>query len=213
MFRNRFVIARGMALALLALLVTAGVSHAQPAGPQGMGWISGGSQGSSYGGGGYGGASYAAPSYYSAPGAYYAPAAGTPVGTGYQSFYYAPQQAGTTGYQSFYPPQPGSDSFGTLANRNRNVRVNVTLPANAQISFDGTNAGQATGTFRQFTSPPIAAGQDYAYDVKVSWMQDGKEMTQTRHVVVHSGDVINLTFGPAASNQAAADTNANRNNQ
>jgi hypothetical protein len=75
--------------ALVGLLVSAGPSQAQPAGPQGNGWISGGSNG--FRSGGYGGGSYSGGSYYSAPN-YYNGSATENTGNGYQSFYPAANQ-------------------------------------------------------------------------------------------------------------------------
>lgn len=172
MFGNCSFTAKAMPLALLGLLVSAGWSLGQPAGAQGTGWISGGSQ-LSPSGGSYRGPSYATPSYYSAPPTYYAPPTA------------APSAPTTTGYQSFYPPQPDS--------RNRAVLLNVSVPANAQLWIEGEKMA-LTGTLRRFVSPPIVAGSDYTYDIKATWTQDGKEMTQNRHFTVHAGDVINLTL-------------------
>jgi uncharacterized protein (TIGR03000 family) len=180
MFGRWFLAAKVMPLTMLGLLVCAGGSYAQPAGPQGMGWMSGGYQVSPYRGG-YGGASYSRPSYY-APPTYYAPPQATPSST-------------ATSYQSFYPPEPGDFNASTGASRDRAVRLNLSVPANAQIWIEDVKTDR-TGTFRQFASPPIAPGQDYTYDIKVVWTQDGKEVTQARHLTVHAGDVINLTFNP-----------------
>jgi len=59
--------------------------------------------------------------------------------------------------------------------------------------IEGSPTGPG-GTRRQFVSPPIKPGHDYTYDVQVSWLQEGREVTQKRHITVHAGDVINLTF-------------------
>jgi uncharacterized protein (TIGR03000 family) len=170
-----------MVLTLMGLLLTAGWSYAQPAGAQGMGWIGGGSQVPTYSSsvGSY----YSAPSYY-APPVYYAPPAAAPT---------------ATGYQSFYPPEPGNFGLGSGAARNRAVLVNVSVPANAQIWFGDVKTDR-TGLLRQFVSPPIIPGRDYTYDVKVVLTEGGKEVTHSRHITVHAGDVINLTFSPSARN-------------
>jgi uncharacterized protein (TIGR03000 family) len=142
-------------------------------------WSGGGrsSSGPSYRGG-YGNFATPAPSYYTAPGS-------LPSGP-------------MTGYQAFYPPQGGYlyGSYGTSAaatalDVNRAVWLNVSVPANAEIWFDGAKTAQR-GAFRQFITPPLAPGQDYAYDVKVRWPEDGREVT--RRLTVHAGDVVNLVF-------------------
>jgi uncharacterized protein (TIGR03000 family) len=178
MFSRRSGTASVMLLAMMGLLLMAGWGHAQPAGPQGTGWISGGSQVSPSGS--YGGSSYAPPSYYTPP-TYYAPPAA------------APSTPAATGYQSFYPSEAGAFGSASGAARNRPVSVNVTVPADAQIWFGDVKTDR-TGTFRQFVSPPVAPGREYTYDVKATWTQNGKEVTQTRNVTVHAGDVINLSF-------------------
>jgi uncharacterized protein (TIGR03000 family) len=75
--------------------------------------------------------------------------------------------------------------------------VNLRVPNDAKIWFDGNPTNQ-TGTIRSFESPPLAAGPEYAYQVRIQWEQDGKDATETRQINVHAGDVINLTLGSPA---------------
>jgi uncharacterized protein (TIGR03000 family) len=82
------------------------------------------------------------------------------------------------------------------------VTVNVSVPADAEIWFDGNKTRQ-TGPARSFVSPPITPGHDYAYVLKARWLENGKEVTQTRRVIVHAGDVINLWI-PADQPQSAS---------
>jgi uncharacterized protein (TIGR03000 family) len=51
---------------------------------------------------------------------------------------------------------------------------------------------------RSFESPPVLARRDFVYDIRIQWNQNGKDITQTRRVNVHAGDVISLTMGSAA---------------
>jgi uncharacterized protein (TIGR03000 family) len=78
--------------------------------------------------------------------------------------------------------------------RKRPVRVNLRVPSDAKISFDGNQTNQ-TGTMRSFVSPPVDVGPEYAYQIQVQWKHDGKDVTQTRQISVHAGDVINLSVG------------------
>jgi uncharacterized protein (TIGR03000 family) len=73
------------------------------------------------------------------------------------------------------------------------VTLNIAVPADAEIWFDGNKTRQ-TGTARSFVSPPLTPGHDYAYEVKTRWLENGYEVTQTRRVIVHASDVINLRF-------------------
>ena len=74
------------------------------------------------------------------------------------------------------------------------VRIRVRVPADAKIWFDGSQTIQ-TGTARSFESPLLAVGPEYAYQIRIQWNQDGKEVTQTRQIVVHAGDDIHLDLG------------------
>jgi uncharacterized protein (TIGR03000 family) len=73
------------------------------------------------------------------------------------------------------------------------VRINVSVPADAQITFDGAKTMQ-NGAFRAFVSPPVAPGRDYYYNVTAKWQQGGREVTRTQRIAVHAGDVINMSF-------------------
>jgi uncharacterized protein (TIGR03000 family) len=152
-------------LAMAALAVLSSLLVAEPAVGQ-QGWpLQGGAGSSSRGYGNY----YPGPSYYPRGPAVTAPQAGS-----YGNL-------NTEGY------------YGSGMQGNRAISVQVTVPADAQIWFDGTQTKQ-TGTLRHFVSPPVAPGRDYAYEVQVKWMKDGKEVSQKRRVTVHAGDSIDLAF-------------------
>ena len=82
----------------------------------------------------------------------------------------------------------------TEASPERAVRINVRVPADAKIWFDGTETIQ-TGMARSFESPPLTAGLEYAYHVRIQWQQDGNVVSQSQPIIVHAGDEINLTLG------------------
>jgi uncharacterized protein (TIGR03000 family) len=71
--------------------------------------------------------------------------------------------------------------------------VAVRVPADSQVWFGDTKTTQS-GTERQFVTPALAPGKSYKYDVKVTWMVDGKEVTQTRQVQVEAGKMAVATF-------------------
>jgi len=105
------------------------------------------------------------------------------------------------GYPSFSTPQVGG-SYGNLPTvgpvnstvaGSQAVSINVTVPAGAEIWFDGAKTNQ-TATHRLFMSPPLVPGREYAYEVQVQWKKDGREVAQTRRLTVHAGEVINLSF-------------------
>jgi uncharacterized protein (TIGR03000 family) len=109
----------------------------------------------------------------------------------YYTYQSPPQQQGgyygSTETEAYYGPST------TESPMSRPVRVNLRVPSDAKIWFDGTQTKQ-TGTTRSFESPPLDVGPEYAYQIRVQWLQDSKEVTQTRQINVHAGDVIHLTL-------------------
>jgi uncharacterized protein (TIGR03000 family) len=176
-----------MALALLGTLLVAGPAAAQQ-GFHLFEWSGGwgpDSANPSYRGG-FGGFEYAAPGYsYSLPSYYTFPGL---------SF-----SEPSTGYPWGFQPTIGQDygnfvsPAGHASVGNGGVLINLAVPANAEISFDGQETVQKGG-FRQFISPPLIPGQEYSYDIEVRWTEDGTESTQSRRITVHAGDVVNLLF-------------------
>jgi uncharacterized protein (TIGR03000 family) len=68
------------------------------------------------------------------------------------------------------------------------------VPSDAKIWF-GTSETIQTGALRSFQSPPLPVGRDYSYQVRVQWKKDGKDVSEDREIIIHAGDVINLTLG------------------
>jgi uncharacterized protein (TIGR03000 family) len=73
------------------------------------------------------------------------------------------------------------------------VLVNVSVPTDAKIMFQGEKTTQ-TGSARRFVSPSLTAGYRYSYTVQATWMENGKEVSQSRSLAVQPGDVVNVTF-------------------
>jgi uncharacterized protein (TIGR03000 family) len=78
---------------------------------------------------------------------------------------------------------PGSEAAKVL--------INVTVPADAKVTFQGAATTQ-TGTVRRFVSPSIAAGYRYSYNFKATWTENGREVTQSRSFEVQPGDVVQI---------------------
>ena len=100
-----------------------------------------------------------------------------------------------TEVRSFYP-SAAAEEYGALSTPfagNQPVRINVSVPANAQITFNGAKTVQS-GAIRAFVSPTVAPGHDYYYDVTAQWQQGGRQVTRTQRIAVHAGDVINVRF-------------------
>ena len=71
--------------------------------------------------------------------------------------------------------QPGPSVPG------RAVHFAVTVPADAEVWFDGAKTAQA-GPYREFVSPPLRPGRSYSYDVRARWKDGGREVDRTRRV-------------------------------
>ena len=59
--------------------------------------------------------------------------------------------------------------------------------------IDGTRTTRQ-GAERQFVSPPLEPGKRYSYEIEARWTEDGKEVSQTRKVVVEAGRRIDVDF-------------------
>ena len=62
------------------------------------------------------------------------------------------------------------------------------VPEKAQIWFDD-NKTTSTGTTRTFNWPTLAPGYKYSYKVRVAWVEDGKQVSQTQTLAFKAGDV------------------------
>ena len=155
-------------------------------GGRGMGGSRGPGRGEFRGGGGWGwGGGWYDPWYYGygydSYGAY---------PSGYTSFYQGPaiypdQQQGAYANLGAQAPTPSRDENTAM--------IAVRVPQNAEIWFDGHQTSR-TGTVRQFETPPLQPGEEYGYDVRARWNENGRQIDRTRHVTVHAGDRFGLNF-------------------
>jgi len=145
-----------------------------------------------YGYPGYNGYGYGYPSYgygYSYP-SYYDYGYTNPDyygnTSGYDPYAYADD--------AYYPAAgtPAAAAAPVVANDAVLVTVDVPVP-DADVWFDGVKMTQS-GMTRVFTSPPLQAGQNYVYDIRARWTQNGVAVDRTRHVSVHAGDRITVDF-------------------
>jgi uncharacterized protein (TIGR03000 family) len=72
------------------------------------------------------------------------------------------------------------------------VHVRVS-PPHAEISFEGSKTAQI-GSSRLYVSPPLVQGENYTYTIRVSWKENGGQVTQTRKVPVRAGDRLSVVF-------------------
>ncbi len=90
-------------------------------------------------------------------------------------------------YESYYPPPTGTNQQDRIA------RVTVTVPADARLWMNETLMS-LTGSVREFDSPPLAPGLQYAYVITAAWKENGREVTQTQTVDVAAGSRVNVRF-------------------
>jgi uncharacterized protein (TIGR03000 family) len=83
---------------------------------------------------------------------------------------------------------PAAEPIGG-ATREMPVYVDVLTPAGAEILFDGEKTTQM-GSRRLYVSPPIKPGQNYAYQIKAKWNDNGREVIRDRKVTVHAGETV-----------------------
>jgi uncharacterized protein (TIGR03000 family) len=73
------------------------------------------------------------------------------------------------------------------------ARIVVKIPAEAELSFDGTLTSQS-GSFRRFVTPPLPKGQSLSYTLEVRWRIKGAELTRTQEVAVAPGSNVTVDF-------------------
>ncbi len=89
-------------------------------------------------------------------------------------------------------PSPKKDDKKT-AELNSNARLIVEVPADAKLFVDDqpmkTNSAR-----RVFNTPTLEEGQAYYYILRAEVIRDGKQLSESKRVIVHAGDVVRTTF-------------------
>jgi uncharacterized protein (TIGR03000 family) len=73
------------------------------------------------------------------------------------------------------------------------ARIQVKVPAEAKVWFDGEETHQ-TGAVRNFVTPPLQTGKSYHYQVQARWVQDGEPVSRTRTLRIDPGKQADLDF-------------------
>jgi uncharacterized protein (TIGR03000 family) len=131
----------------------------------------------------YSGSGYTyAPSYYYTYPDYY-----NNLGTSDDSYLETPVPYTSNSYS------PPADIKQNTAPADTKAHVRLIVPADAVVWFDGDKTSQA-GTAREFVSPPLTPGMEYAYEVRVRWMENGQPVDQTRTITVRAGSATAVDF-------------------
>jgi uncharacterized protein (TIGR03000 family) len=76
------------------------------------------------------------------------------------------------------------------------VLLRVTVPdAGARVWIDD-HPTQQGGLERLYISPPLPPGRSYSYEVRAAWMQDGRPITQKKHITFRPGETVAVHFTP-----------------
>jgi len=76
--------------------------------------------------------------------------------------------------------------------------IDVRVPSNAQVWIDDQKTNQ-TGSMREFVTPSLNPGQDYSYDIRARWTENGQPMETQRKVTFHAGDRLAVNMLTAQS--------------
>ena len=152
--------------------------------------------------GAFGGGLWWYPRYYGHYGAWPYSYGYYPYSYGYSPYSYAadPYYSSDPGSGSTYDPDYSSSSYQSSsfypafpAQGDTIAHLTVSLPAEAEIWFEGSKM-TATGSVREFTSPPLTPGKRYTYDVRASWDEKGHKVTQKQEVEVSPGAHVRVEF-------------------
>src|SRR6266542_2970750 len=120
----------------------------------------------------------AQPFWYSGPDGWYYPNVSWPSPAWH--FTYA---APGGGYRVFYPGGGGA----SYVLRPTPATLELRLPdGEAAVWLEGTKMA-ATGTTRNFVTPPLDPGGRFEYEVRARWKDGDREVTQTRTVTILAG--------------------------
>jgi uncharacterized protein (TIGR03000 family) len=122
------------------------------------------------------------------------PAAGTAPAAGT-----TPPAGGTTPPAGTTPPPAG----GTTPKPGTSAKLIIEKPVDAKIFVD-ERLVKSEGTRQTFSTPVLDPNQAYFYTVRVETTRDGKPASETRRVIVRSGETIQESFNDAGISTASA---------
>lgn len=107
------------------------------------------------------------------------------------------------GYYPAYLPAHAStllrnpvDRFAAAPADGKPATVVATLPANAELFFNGVPAKNASGGERSFQTVPLIPGRAYEYTLTARVTRDGKAVDVTEKVVVKAGEQTKVSLMP-----------------
>jgi uncharacterized protein (TIGR03000 family) len=87
------------------------------------------------------------------------------------------------------------------------ARVNVLVPSQATLYIQGVRMNE-TGSYREFVSPPLVPGEDYTYNLRAVWSEDGRDVTRNQLIHVRPGEryEVDLTRPAESREEPGAST-------
>jgi len=134
---------------------------------------------------------------YSYGSGYYPYDYGYNSGYGYPDYSYPDYSA--PGYYGNYGPNYSTLQAPPAMDNVAQIVVNV--PSDAEVWFEGQKMTQS-GSVRSFVSPTLPPGKDFVYHVKARWMENGREVEQTRTLDVQAGSRASVNFTAPAPNRS-----------
>lgn len=77
------------------------------------------------------------------------------------------------------------------------AKITVKVPANGTLYIDGKK-NDKTGTERQFTTPPLPAGKEFSYAMKLEMTRNGQQEEVTQKVAFRAGEIVLVDFTEVA---------------
>jgi uncharacterized protein (TIGR03000 family) len=87
--------------------------------------------------------------------------------------------------------------------------IELHVPADAQVWFGGQKTTQI-GTLRHFESPPLTSGRTYTSEVRATWKEGEREVTESRRLSIRADDSLSASFPDAAKLTVGKDANTPR---
>jgi uncharacterized protein (TIGR03000 family) len=80
----------------------------------------------------------------------------------------------------------------------------VKVPEGAELWVDGVKTSQ-TGTTRKLTSPDLKPDQEYVYEMRAQWHDQGRVVSETHRVTFQAGDEVKVDFTTRPSSEPGVD--------
>jgi uncharacterized protein (TIGR03000 family) len=105
---------------------------------------------------------------------------------------------------------PLSYTGATDVSASSSTSITLRVPENAEVWIQGKKMDEK-GTERRFNLPSLDTGATYDYDIRVTWTDNGRKMSDTTRLNVRAGDQQSISYIAALaagkSNSAQAPTN------